>query len=335
MKLYRNPEVRRELLTYMAVTLILAAAGFTVAPAAGGFVLLCGTALTLVHYIFTGKRYRRIEHLSQSIDSILHGQSEAVISSANEGELAILNSEIQKMLIRMKEQSDRLSADKIRLTDAIADIFHQLRTPITSMMLSVSMLSGEELSFDRRLELTRELKRQIERTQWLVEALLKMSQIDAGAIKFRKDAVSVKELIDKACEPFIIPMELREQTFTVTASRESFTGDLHWTAEALGNIIKNCVEHTPIGGSISVTARETPIFTEITVCDSGTGFAAEDIPHLFERFYKGRNASAQSIGIGLALARAVISAQNGTLKAANRIGTSGAVFTLKLYKTVV
>ena len=162
-----------------------------------------------------------------------------------------------------------------------------------------------------------------------------MSQINAGVVTFRKDKVPVKELIEKVCEPFIIPMELKEQTLCTVASHESFTGDLYWTAEALGNIVKNCVEHTPSGGSISITARETPIFTEITVCDSGAGFAPEDIPHLFERFYKGKNSSPQSIGIGLALARAVIAAQNGTIKAANRIGASGAVFTLKQYKAVI
>ena len=119
----------------------------------------------------------------------------------------------------------------------------------------------------------------------------------------------------------------------VKCGEESFSGDLIWSAEALGNILKNCMEHTPEGGTITVTAQETALYTQIEVEDTGSGFDPKDIPHLFERFYKGSNASQNSYGIGLALARTVITAQNGTVQAVN--GSTGAKFVIKFYKQVI
>ena len=128
-------------------------------------------------------------------------------------------------------------------------------------------------------------------------------------------------------------MELRDQQLIITCGNETFTGDLVWTAEALGNLLKNCMEHTPAGGTISVTAEETALYTAITVEDTGSGFDPADIPHLFERFYKGSNAAEGSYGIGLALARTIITAQNGTIQAMN--GSNGARFEVRFYKTVI
>jgi signal transduction histidine kinase len=151
---------------------------------------------------------------------------------------------------------------------------------------------------------------------------------------FRRGPVSVKELIQKAADPLMIPMELRGQTLRVTVSDESFSGDADWTAEALGNILKNAMEHTPGGGEIAVNAVETALYTEITVRDNGEGFDPEDIPNLFRRFYKGKNASSDSIGIGLALARMIIASQNGTVTAGNT-RDGGAEFVIRFYKSVV
>ena len=128
-------------------------------------------------------------------------------------------------------------------------------------------------------------------------------------------------------------MELREQRLVITCGDETFSGDLVWTAEAIGNLLKNCMEHTPVSGSISVTAAETALYTAITVEDTGSGFDPADIPHLFERFYKGSNATEGSYGIGLALARTIITAQNGTIQAMN--GAKGARFEVRFYKAVI
>lgn len=334
MKIYRNPEFRREWLIYGLGTLLCAVISFFLSPLCGLLVLLLGLFFHLVHLYFAKGRYAQITELSQSIDRILHGQETLLITDSDEGELSILNSEIRKMTVRLKEQSDRLKADKLWLTDAIADIFHQLRTPLTSMNLTVSLLAEEDLSFDRRIRLTRELKQQLDRMQWLAEALLKMSKIDAGTALFHSEPVSVAELVRHAAQPLLIPMELRGISFSSSVSDEAFTGDFSWTAEALGNLLKNCTEHTPEGGRISVAAAETALYTKIVVQDSGDGFDKDDLPHLFQRFYKGKNASAESIGIGLALVRMIVSAQNGTVKAENA-PDGGARFVVRFYKSVV
>ena len=233
-----------------------------------------------------------------------------------------------------REQADLLQKDKVRMSDAIVDISHQLRTPLTSMNLTVSMLSCEEVAKEKRLQLTHDLKKSLARIDWLIEALLKISKIDAGTAQFVSEPVLVKELIRKAAEPILVPMELKGQTMHVSAEGERYTGDIYWSVEALGNILKNCMEHTPVGGNIYIEARETAIFTEIAVRDDGEGFSEGDIPHLFERFYKGKNASADSVGIGLALARMIVVMQNGTVTAGNS-RDGGAEFIIRFYKGVV
>ncbi len=238
------------------------------------------------------------------------------------------------MTVRLKEQTDALQRDKVRLSQAIADISHQLRTPLTAMNLTASMLSGEDLTDQRRLELARELKRSLGRMDWLVEALLKLAQLDAGTAQMKREPVALEALIEQASKPLLIPMELRNQELQITIKDESFIGDFQWTLEAIANVLKNAVEHTPAGGTVSVTAEENALFTGLVIEDSGPGFAPEELPHLFQRFYKGKNARPESVGIGLALARQIIAEQNGTISAANR-PEGGARFTLRFYKSVL
>ena len=178
------------------------------------------------------------------------------------------------------------------------------------------------------------LSQLIARTDYLINVLLKMSKIDAGTVTFEKKQVSVEKLIAKAAEPLEVALELKGQTLITDLRDESLIGDLSWTTEAIGNIIKNCHEHTPRGGTITVKAESTPIYTEITISDSGSGIDREDLTHIFERFYKGKNSSDNSFGIGLALAQTIITGQDGTIKASNgRDG--GAEFTIRFYKQTV
>ena len=334
MRELRNREYRLEWMAYGGATVLFAVIGFVIGPLCGALFLLCGGVFMGLHAAFTRRRYRAIAELSRDMDRILHGQKAVRIDENDEGELSILRSEVQKMTARLEESADALLADKQYLTRAMEDIFHQLRTPLTAMNLEVSLLGGEDLPYERRLQLTRELKKQLKHTDWLVETLLKMSQLDAGTVKLRADGVAVRELVEKAAEPLRIPMELRGQELWISVREERFTGDLAWTAEALGNILKNCMEHTPAGGSITVTVEETPVHTRIVVRDTGPGFHTGDIPHLFERFYKGKDAGSGSIGIGLAMSRMVIAAENGTVTADNP-PDGGARFTIRFYKSVI
>lgn len=334
MKLLKNREIQIVLILYAALTALLALA-VTLTNLPDSLVIVIGGLLfAAIYLLYTRRRYRAIDQLSTAIDRILHGQEQLLISANEEGELSILQNEIHKMTLRLKEAADALQADKLQLVDAIADISHQLRTPLTSMNLTLALLAAEDLPDDRKLSLTHDLHKSLRRIDWLIEALLKLSRIDAGAVQFKSESVSVRSLIKMAIDPLTVMLELKEISLAADVSEVSFAGDLAWSAEALGNILKNCSEHTPEGGRIEITASETPLYTEILVLDSGEGFSKEDIPYLFDRFYKGKNASAESIGIGLALARTIVARQNGVIQAANCKG-GGAQFTIRFYKGII
>jgi len=329
----KNRELRCGLMAFGITALGMVAAGFCLSVLTGILILtVCFISISIFllteHY-----RYRKLQKLSIDLDHLLIGGTPLPIAEYREGELSILANQIQKITLLLKESADVVNADKKYLADSLADISHQLRTPLTSMHLTVSMLQNPELSVEKRVSLSRELRNLLARMDWLVETLLKISKLDAGTIKLTKRPVQARELIARAAKPIAIPMDLRNQKLIIACADETFDGDIVWTAEAIGNILKNCMEHTPEGGSITVSVTETALYMEITVVDTGPGFDSKDIPHLFERFYKGSNASENSYGIGLALARTVINAQNGTVQAMN--GDSGAKFVIKFYKQVI
>ena len=335
--MFKNIEFKRFSLLILGLTIALIVIGIVLGLPAFG-VLLIGIN-SLVYYflfmMFEKSKYKRISDLSDMLDRILHGDDSISIKQCEEGEIAILSSEIQKMTIRLKEQSDALLKDKREMGDAIYDISHQLRTPLTSMNLVVELLGKESLDFDSRIRLIRELKTSLSRIDWLIESLLKLSKIDAKTAKFEKNTVRINDLIKDSIEPFLVSMDLKDIEFLYEKSDASFIGDKKWSMEAIGNLFKNCLEHTPIGGKIIVSTKENTLFSEIIIKDSGDGFVEEDIPYLFDRFYKGKNASPSSIGIGLALARSVIVEQNGTIKAKNDEKSGGAMFVIRFYKSVV
>lgn len=333
MKFFRNPEIKKNLFFYLFLLALLTAAGFSHSFQAGWFLLFIGILYTFFHFFSTYRRYAKLEQLSRELDSILHNETPIHFEAYQEGELSILESELSKMTLRLSEQSAALLADKKLLADSMADISHQIRSPLTSAHLLLSLLAEPELSASRRKKLLQELSQLLSRIDWLIEALLKMSKMDAKTAYLQQVPVFLPELISNAAKPLIISMELREQTLSThyETGTEHFTGDISWSTEAILNILKNCMEHTPSGGAIAVFCSENTIFTQIIIEDNGPGFSTEDLPHLFERFYKGQNSSDNSVGIGLALSRMIITSQNGTIKAENRPG-GGARFTIKFYK---
>lgn len=335
MKLFRNPEVRHSLLLYLFLTVLFTGAGaFFSFYFSAGILTVCAV-FVLLHMFTSYIRYKKISGFTQKIDSILHGKETINLSEYSEGELAILQNEVSKLTVQLREQAENLIRDKIFLTDSIADISHQIRTPLTSVNLIVSFLSQPGLSDQRRFKLVKEAETLLSRIDWLISALLKMSKLDSGTANLISETVDVKNLIRRAAASIAIPMELREQQLvTHFESDPSFTGDPKWTVEAIENILKNCMEHTPGGGIITVGASENGIYTEIVISDNGSGIDKEDLPYLFDRFYKGKNSGDQSIGIGLALARMIIVSQNGTVKAENG-PSGGAVFKIRFYKSVV
>lgn len=333
MKLLRNPEIRRLLIILGVICACATVGAFIWNTGFGIFTLVLCLVLITVFLIFTHNRYRRLAALSDTVNRILHGDNSLSFDGYDEGELGVLQSELYKMTVRLREQQQALLDDKIFLADSIADISHQIRTPLTSINLIVSLLDAPDLSDQAREQHMRELYVLLGRIDWLITALLKISKLDAGTAPLSAQEMPLQVLIERSAAPVQVPMELRGQQLILRAEGQ-VTCDPAWTAEALGNIIKNCMEHTPEGGSIRVDAKETALYSEIVVTDSGHGIDEEDLPHLFERFYKGKHSSDAGFGIGLALARTIVTAQNGTLKAQNA-PEGGAQFIMRFYKGTV
>ncbi len=322
-----------ELTILIAISTILTFCAYFLSTISCICVLAACIVLNCCYFCFLRKRRTALRELSLQLDRLLHEGKVLPISDYAEGELSVLASQLQKMTLRLVESAEASRADKLALARSLADISHQLRTPLTSMNLTAALLREPDLPQRRRMELVRQLQTLLDRTDWLVETLLKLSKLDAGTVELRQERVSIREVLDRAAAPLLIPMELRGLNLTMHCQQEHFLGDPVWTAEALGNLLKNCMEHTPEGGRICVTAEQTPLFTAVSVEDTGPGFDEADLPRLFERFYKGKNAAESSCGIGLALARTIIAAQNGTIQAMNT--DSGAKFVIKFYHQIL
>ncbi|GGB69483.1 sensor histidine kinase [Fictibacillus barbaricus] len=293
-------------------------------------VLLIGCTLT-----FTAWRYREIEKLSSYLLRISSGDYTLDVRDNYEGELSFLKTNIYKVTIQLSEHSSLLQRDKVKLTNAISDISHQLKTPLTSMMVMADLLNDTKLNESKRLEFTHNIRVQLERIEWLVSSLLKLSKIDVGTVPFKKDKVVVNKLIKKAVQPVLIPLDIKQQSLIITGEENvSFQGDLEWTVEAIINILKNCVEHTQEGGEISISYSENALFTVITVRDNGKGISKKDLPYIFKRFYKGENADQNSVGIGLAIAYSIITSQNGDIEVISE-KDRGTQFKIKFYKQVI
>ena len=385
--LLRNRELRRALL---AATLILAAAaiatGALVSTAylnwgpdaatwvAISCVLACGAALVALFALVTRRRYRELRHMAERVDDALHSDRTVSLADMREGELAILASEVDKALTRLTLTAEELTREKGSLADSLADISHQLRTPLTSFGLTLALARKEAgpHASGELLEQLRTSERLLAQVQWLVEALLKLARIDAGAVRLRRETVDVDALVSAAAEPLAIPFDLADvRLVREVAPGTHFTGDEAWTREALENVLKNCLEHTPAGGEVRVVASSDAVACRISVTDTGPGISAEDLPHVFERFYRGKapvsiepgntkatgadgpgatgnaerdvvaasGVNPAGVGIGLSLAQSLITAQDGRITAGNVLDAHGravgARFDITFFRAVV
>lgn len=299
------------------------------------YVALVSLLFMVIIFYFTKWRYNELDKLSSYLRQIAGGDYHLDVRDNVEGELSILKNEIYKVTKMLAEQGEQLNKDKEKLTDAISDISHQIKTPLTSMTIMVDLLRDKNLEEEKRIMFTRNLQVQLERMEWLVSSLLKLSKIDAGTVTFKKEKVRVQELVDHAIKPLLIPMDIKMQRVNVEGDEKvSFLGDFNWTAEAIINVLKNCVEHTRKGGEISISYAENALFTEITIEDNGIGIPKEDLPYIFKRFYKGKTASDDSVGIGLAMAHTIITSQQGDITVHSE-QNKGTTFTIKFYKQVI
>ena len=326
----RNREFRNLIIILLLTGGAASAAGFFISNTAGIAMAACSLLFIGVLLAFTWQRYAQIKHLCEYLKRINSGDYALDVRDNTEGELSILKNEIYKVTAALRERGDALQREKLTLADALSDISHQLKTPLTSMLIMTDLLCDADLPEEQRRTFTTRMRLQLERLQWLVSSLLKMSRLDAGTVRFNPRRLSAKALIDKACAPLLIPIELKSQTLRNDTHEALLTCDENWTVEALLNVLKNCVEHTPEGGQIVVSCEENPLFTQIRIRDDGPGIDADDLPHIFSRFYRGKNATEDSVGIGLAMAAAIVQEQGGSITAAS--SGRGSAFTLRFLK---
>lgn len=329
--MFRNREIRRFAAVFLIITIVVFAVGTAIDLAAGVLVLICAAVYGTTFFLFTRTRYERIAQISEQIDRVLHNADHMDISGEEEGELSILQSEVRKMTLRIREQNAALKQEKELLADSLADIAHQLRTPLTSINLILSLLENDPEENERK-NLLREMDGLLVRMDWLITALLKLSRLDAGIIVFQKQQIRVNDLVRSALQPLLIPMDLHNIELMFIMPEDAWIqGDADWLAEALQNIFKNCMESAGDNGQIVISCEDTMLYTELAVHDSGEGIPPEDLPCLFDRFYRGKNSNAAGYGIGLALCKTIITRQGGTICAKNH-AQGGAVFYIRFPK---
>ncbi len=312
--------------------------------ATGLLARLLPVGLALVGLVCTGfvlllVRYQRavsaqVAGLSAYLRQIDAGDYALDVRDNGEGSFSLLKNDLYKVTVRLREQAELLQKDKTALSNLIADISHQIKTPLTSLGVLADLLAEDPPEADRHAFVER-LRAQLGRSQWLVAALLKLARLDAGTAALKSEPVDVRRLIERALEPLQIPLEIKNQRREIHGDDgASFTGDLNWSAEALTNVVKNCVEHTPEGGRIEISYGANALYAEIIVSDDGEGIASRDLPNIFNRFYRGANADESSVGIGLALAKAIFNAQGGDISVRSEPG-EGTSFTIRVFRGVV
>lgn len=289
------------------------------------------STITLVVYILKHKqniqKMNRINNLTRYLEEVNSGKESVLLRC--EDEFSHLEDEIYKTVGELRCSKEFALKERQTLSDNLADIAHQLKTPITSMSLMTQLLS--ESCSDEEIDYIHRLTNQISRLERLVSSLLILSKLDASALIFERKLIDVHSLLTYAVEPIEDSLKEKHQTLSIEGSDlVEFEVDINWTLEALLNIFKNCSEHIENGGHIIAYYNKNPLYTEIIIEDNGNGFFQEELPYIFNRFYRGKNANKDSLGIGLALSRSIIERQNGTLHAEN-CHNGGARFIIKFY----
>ena len=280
--------------------------------------------------LYLNKRNRKLKEIRLYIDEIRNKNYQLDIRENSEDELSNLKNELYKITVMLKEESENSQKDKENLKVSVQDISHQLKTPLTSISIMLDNIKENPNMDDNvKKKFIFEISRQIEWINWLVISMLKLSKLDANVVEFDFQKIRVSDFINEIIKNLEIPIEIKNQNIIIEGDINTFfDGDYKWQQEAVTNIIKNCIEHNRDGGNIFIKYVENSLFTKISIRDEGEGISKEDLRHIFERFYKGKNSSENSVGIGLALAKSIIEKNNGMISCTSKIG-EGTEFVIK------
>lgn len=328
-----DKEIRILLIVSSVLTVILSIICAFFSKICAVLCLTLGIILIIIFTVVTKRRYKNLNNLNDYLSLVCKGIYDMNIDDNTEGELSILKNNLYKVITLLQSQNEYLKNDKLYLADSIADISHQLKTPLTSMMVMCELLENEE-NPDKRQEFVSVINNQLSKMKWLITNILKISKLDADATEFKREEVSILNVLDDCLKPFALTAELKNVAIQNNTNDFIFIGDESWTVEAVSNIVKNCLEHTNDGGKITISSESTNLYNKLTISDNGCGIAEEDLPHIFERFYHGKNSSKDSVGIGLALAKTVFEKENASVTVESEQGR-GSVFEIRFYKSVV
>lgn len=289
--------------------------------------------LSIIFFKYNHSESKKINEITKYIEEINRGNYKLNIEENTEDELSILKNELYKITVMLKEVAENSQKDKTTLKDSLSDISHQIKTPITSILIMLdNILSDENMPEDIKKDFIKDIKREIINIKFLVESILKLSKIDSNSIKFIKKEVFIKDIINEAVKNVSMLSELKNIEIIVSGDNSIKTiCDLKWQVEAITNILKNCIEHSYENRKIYINYNQNNMYTELKIEDNGTGIDAKDLPHIFERFYKGKNSSSDSVGIGLALSKSIIESNNGYIQVDSELN-KGTTFIIKYLK---
>lgn len=289
--------------------------------------------LLIIVNIYYHSRNQKIQEIIKYIEAINNKNYDLKIAENTEDDLSNFRNELYKIAIMLKEQASQSINDKKALQTSLEDISHQLKTPLTSISIMLNNIrENPNMDEHTRQEFIYEISRQINWINWLVISLLKLSKLDSNTAVFVQKEIKVEDLINNVVKNLAIPIDIKQQNVIVNGSSDvMFVGDYNWQLEALTNIVKNCIEHTVENKNIYINWEENNFYTKIAIKDEGVGIDKKDVKHIFERFYKGKNSSENSVGIGLALAKSIIEKDNGYIICASELGR-GTTFEIKYMK---
>ena len=291
--------------------------------------------VSLLIYLFlklNSKKDREIDKIIKCIEDINHKNYDLHIEDISEDKLSILKNEIYKTTVMLKEQAENSIADKKNLKNSLEDISHQLKTPLTSILIMLDdILDNPTMENSTKEEFLRRIRREVININYLVQSLLKLSKFDSNTISFQKENVKLSSILEKACQNVSTLCDLKEiEIITKGKNDISLVCDYNWETEAITNILKNAVEHSNNGSKVIIETSKTNVYSQIKITDFGCGMSEKDMKKIFDRFYKCQNSSNDSIGIGLSLAKKIIEYDNGRISVESEIG-KGTTFTIKYF----
>ena len=295
--------------------------------------LLCGVSCLGVFAFYKRRQRNRLDTLINYLAAVNGGNYDLALDSNSETADSRLQNEIYKTTVTLREAAQQSAESREKLKTALSDISHQLKTPLTSVIITTeNLLDNPELPLELRQEFLRDIYHSSNHISFLVQSLLTLSKLDADSIVLKRKREPIGEIFSEVNQNIAVLAELRGVSVTADDNGVILDCDKRWLSEALSNIAKNCVEHTDEGGEVKLTAETNPLYSTITVSDNGQGIAPEDLPHIFERFYRGKNTADDSVGIGLALSKTIIEKAGGSIRVNSEPG-KGSTFTIRFFNS--